>query len=409
MKKIIEDLYKIDRQLLGVGYDKALEYIHNIIPLEILEVASGTELGTWTVPDEWIIRDGWVKYKGKKIIDYKKQPLGIQVYSEPFSGTISLEELKKHLYTNSTMVDATPYAFKFYDRDWGVCMPQTKADKLKEGDYEVFIDTEFVPGTMKIGIHTIQGTSEKEILLFAHLDHPYQANDNLSAVACLVDLAKKIKAEHTIKIVFCPETIGSIAYAHYEDTRNVDFVIAVDICGNNNSILVQKAFNEEARINRVAHCALQTMGKPCRKSKFRSVIGSDEYFFNDPMVGIPSLLFTTHPYDEYHTSEDTPDKINVEKIQEVQDLILKTIEIYEKDYYPIKTTLGPIMRSKYKLQSSIPQVNLNYDYFFYSLTGERTLAEICSDLEMPFEHIYPILETLITDGNVQRITLGQEQ
>lgn len=404
LKTTVEQLFAFDRQLMGPGYDAALEYLNMLIPLNILEFKTGKQYGTWTVPEEWVVREAWVKYKGKKILDYTKNPLSLVVYSLPFKGKVSKEELLKHLHFSEELPDATPYIFKFYDRDWGFSIPKIKLDKLKDGDYEVFIDTEFKPGRMKVGIYTIKGKSDREILLFAHLDHPYQANDNLSGVACLLDLAHKLKAKHTIKLIFCPETIGSQAYAYTQNLSKVDFVIAVDICGNDNNILVQKAWDNENRLNRVAHCALQLAGQPYRKGKFRTMIGSDETVFNDPLIGIPGLLISRWPYKEYHTDADTPDKLDYEKIIETSDFIRKIIEIYEKDYIPKRLWKGPLMRSRYGIQSPLKIVNLNWDYLFYGVGDGRSVAELCSDFEISFDEVYELLEKIIQDGKLTRIS-----
>lgn len=441
MEQIIKDLFPMNRCLLGEGYDNALEYLKQLIKLDVIEIPSGTELGTWTVPDEWIIRDAWVKFNGKKILDYKENPMCLTVCSEPVNKKVDLEELKKHLFVSDEMPDSTPYTYSFYEKNWGFNIPRNVAQKekvgfwkklkaackdckdweggklkvkikgvkeepkkytdaLPEGEYEVFIDSEFRPGKMKLGVHTIQGKHDREILLFAHLDHPFQANDNLSGVACLTDLATRISCDHTVKIIFCPETIGSIGYALTQDISRVDFVIAVDICGNDHNLLFQKSFDNYNKLNRVASCAMQILGKPYRKGNFRNVIGSDEYVFNDPEINIPGLLLSRHPYTEYHTSEDTPDKINYEMIKETGDAILKIIEVYEKDYVPKRTFKGPLMRSRYEIQSFNPQINLNFDYLFYSIDGKKSLAELCGELEFNFDFVYEILEKLKKDGKV---------
>ncbi len=431
LKTTLEELFKFDRQLMGPGYDAALEYLNMLIPLEILEFPTGTEFGTWTVPEEWVAREAWVKFNGEKIIDFAKDPLALQVYSLPFKGTVSKEELLKHLNWSDALPMSIPYVFKFYDRDWGFCVPRTRVqtltsvdegyeesvknglisitdsyketwdDILEDGEYEVLIDTEFKPGVMKVGVHTIPGKSDREILLFAHLDHPNQANDNLSAVVCLLDVMKKYKGEHTIKLVFCPETIGSQAYAYTQDLSKVDFMMAVDICGNDNTIMLQKSWDPYDRVNRVAHCALQAAGKSFRKGKFRTSIGSDENVFNDPSINIPGLMLSTWPYPEYHTSFDTPDKINYDKIQEVADLIISIIEIYEKDYIPVREFRGPLMRSRYGMQSN-KVINLNYDYLVYNMDGKRTLTELCAEQELPFHEVYENLEKIINDNKISR-------
>lgn len=454
MKEIIETLYPMDAYLLGSGYDNRLEYLKHLIDIETIHIKSGTKVGTWTVPEEWIIRDAWVKLNGVKIIDFKKDPLSVVIGSESVNKKVTLDELRNHWNFSDEKPDAVPYKFNYYStkapgENWGfcvrknevkqkieydkdgklicengVCMPELKdfdssvgkvqiegmdykpkfADKLPaDGEYEVFIDSEFKPGIMKIGVHTIPGKSKREVLLFAHLDHPYQANDNLSGVACLVDMARKIHADHTIKLIFCPETIGSIAYAETQDISKVDFVIAVDICGNKNSLLLQKSWNMEDRVNRVAHLAIQGMGESFRKGQFRNTIGSDEYAFNDPLIDIPGLMISTHDYPEYHTSEDTPDKISYNKIEEVQTAVMKIIEVYEKDFIPVRKFTSPLMRSKYNIQTESPQMNLAYDYFFYAMDGKRTLAELCCEYGLNFEFTLEIINKMIDEKDIERI------
>jgi len=432
MKELVENLYKFNRCLLGAGFDNALEYLNHLIPLEILEFPSGAEYGTWTVPNEWIVKDAWIKDpEGNKIADYQTNPLSLVVGSTPQRGSVTLEELRKHWIYSDEMPDHTPYGYSFYykdkDRNWGFCFPKNQVketndgelppmkledgtefspgfkDKLKEGEYEVFIDTEYRPGKLKVGVHTIKGKSDREILLFAHLDHPYQANDNLSGVACLVDLAMRLKCDHTIKIVFCPETIGSVAYALTQDLSKVDFMIAVDAIGNNNTLLLQNAFDKNHKINKIAHLATQQEGKSFRKGQFRNDRGSDEYIFNDPLIGVPGIMFTRHPYKEYHTSADTPEIIDYEKITEVQNIITRIIEYWEKDFIPKREFRGQLMRHKFDIQSPNPQFNLSWDYLIYNMNGERSVAELCTDFGLNFEFTYETLDKMSKDGTISKV------
>lgn len=406
IKTAIETMFPMNATLLGEGYDNRLEYLKHLLDLEVIEIPSGTEFSTWTVPKEWIVKDAWIKYKGKKIVDYKQNPLSLLVYSQPFQGTITKEELLKNVYSTNDFgeidKDTVPYKTAFYDDKWGFCMSPNQVESLKDGDYEVFIDTEFKDGIMKLGVHTIKGETDKEILLFAHLDHPYQANDNLSGVGALLDVASRVKSKHTIKIVFCPETIGSIAYAHTQDLSKVEFVVAIDICGNDAPLLALKAYDKDALINHILHCALQMAGKMYKKASFRATIGSDETVFNDPDIGIPSVCLTRHPYDEYHTDQDTPDKINYERIKETADLIISIIDIADRNYIPVKNFKGQLMRSRYGIQSTIKQVNLNLDYLFYSIDGKRSVAELCAYYELSFNIIFDIFEKIIKDEKIKK-------
>ena len=411
MINLIKELFKYDRQLLGKGYDKALTHINKIIPLEIIEIPSGTQFGTWTVPNEWIAKEGWVKYNGEKIIDYTKEPLSLMVYSQPFQGKIKLEELKKHLYYDAERPKATIYKYSFYEPKWGFSLPKEKIDILKDGEYEVFIDTQFRKGTLKIGIHTIKGKSDREILLFAHLDHPWQANDNLSGVVCLIDLAKKLenKYNHTIKIIFCPETIGSIAYCFKEDLSKVDFMIALDSIGSDSQTMLQWAYKKEDRINKIAHLAMSQKGEDFQMSQFRYNIGSDEYAFNDPFIGIPGLCITRIPYPEYHTSDDKPEIIKEEKIKAIQEIIENIISMYERDFIPVRHFKGPLMRSRYGIETGFKTLGLSYDYLFYDMDGKKWLSELVSDCGLNFDYCYELLKKIEKDGFLGQFNISEKR
>lgn len=449
MLKLIQDLFRMKRYLMGEGYDQALDYINKIVPLEILEVSSGTQVGNWTVPQEWIMRDGWVKFNGEKILDYKDNPLSVAVYSQPIHTTIDKQEFIKHLFTSDEKNDNYAYDYHFYDAYWGFTLPKNKIKKhviqkceggicteeladidpsvgqimvdgaitqpifkdiLEEGEYEVFIDSELKPGTMKIGVHTIPGKTDREILLFAHLDHPHQANDNLSGVACLVDMAQRIKDagfEHTIRLIFCPETIGSVAYAELCDISKVDFVIALDAVGNDNSLLIQKAYDKYARLNYCVHLASAGQSVDYRKGEFRMVAGSDEYYFNDPRVNIPGLMLSRLPYPEYHTELDTPNIIKEEKLTQVQDVIMRVIDIYEKDYIPDRAWVGPLMRQQYGIQTPHKLLNREMDYLFYEIDGKKYLSEIILALGLGFDFAYKTLEILKQNGQISSTHVGK--
>ena len=72
MLDFIAELYPICRSITGEGVRETLRLIQKRIPLDIHEVASGTQVFDWTVPLEWNIRDAYVKNRqGRRVIDFK--------------------------------------------------------------------------------------------------------------------------------------------------------------------------------------------------------------------------------------------------------------------------------------------------------------------------------------------------
>jgi len=403
--ELLNKLYKLNRTLVGDGFDKALQIIKEELPeMKILEFPTGKEYGTWKIPQKWEVKDAWVKYKGKKIIDYKKEPLSLVVGSLPVNKKIDLDELKRHLFYEPKKGNAIPYVFNYYEEDWGFCTTRQKFDKLKKGEYEVFADTEYTDGTLKVGEYIIKGKLDREILIAAHLDHPFQANDNLSGVITAVNLAKSLKCDHTIRIIFTPETIGAMAYAYTQDLSKIDFGIALDMVGNDANPIVQRSFFDNDDISKAGTMALSKFSKEYQSGPFRGPLGADEYIFNDPQIKIPMIFFSRSLYYEYHTNLDTPEIVKPERIKEMEGIVKQTIKIMETNWTPKRLFKGPLMRSRYDVQQLTKEDNRKYDYFFYFMDGNRSLIELCYICKLDYDKMNELLNKMKKDGFIESVS-----
>ena len=100
MCAFVSQLYPICRSITGDGVRQTLRRIGNDLPLSISEVPTGTEVFDWTVPREWNIRDAYVKNSsGVRVIDFQAHNLHLVNYSAPFSGRLSLADLRPHLHS----------------------------------------------------------------------------------------------------------------------------------------------------------------------------------------------------------------------------------------------------------------------------------------------------------------------
>ena len=120
--------------------------------MEIHEVPTGTPVFDWTVPKEWNIRDAYVKNSaGERVIDFRKSNLHVVSYSVPVSATLSLTELKDHLFSIPEHPDWIPYRTSYYQENWGFCLSHHELMKMKDDRYEVCIDSSLEPGHLTYG------------------------------------------------------------------------------------------------------------------------------------------------------------------------------------------------------------------------------------------------------------------
>ncbi|MFN8427752.1 MAG: DUF2172 domain-containing protein [Anaerolineales bacterium] len=188
---------------------------------------------------------------GERIVDFKNNPLHIVSYSLPVDKVLSFEELQPHLYFNEKRPHTIPWVFKYYERDWGFCLPKNTFDKLPKGrdkKYRAVIKSEFVTEPkqgFKVAtaiVHPQGGANPEagEFLVQAHTCHPMQANDDGAGVVSAIELARRL-AENplpagsmSVRFWFGPETIGTIAWlAHNENPiPNLRGGIFLEMTGN---------------------------------------------------------------------------------------------------------------------------------------------------------------------------------
>ena len=194
--QLAKKLWPINRSITGNGVRKSLKILKGIYPkLLIVEVQSGKKVFDWTIPQEWNVREAWIKgSKNKKIIDFADNNLHLVGYSRPIKTTLNLKELKKYLYSLPNQPNAIPYVTSYYKKRWGFCISEKKKKKLQSGNYKVFIDSKFKKGSLTYGEIIIPGSSKKEIFLSTNICHPSMANNELSGPTVTIYLAKWIQS-----------------------------------------------------------------------------------------------------------------------------------------------------------------------------------------------------------------------
>lgn len=340
LEKYFDRLWPLNRSLTGNGNRESIRILSEILPLTVSEVPSGTKCFDWTVPPEWNVREAWIKDpSGKTIVDFKKNNLHLLGYSVPFSGKLSLAELKNHLYSLPDQPDLIPYLTSYYKERWGFCISHTQLKSLGEGMYQVLIDAELNPqGSMTIADCLLPGASKKEVLFSTYICHPSLANNELSGplvTAFIYAALKTKKLKYSYRFVFVPETIGSICYLskYGKDLKqNILAGFVVTTVGDGGNFTYKKSRQKNSLADRAALLLLEQTEAQFKVEEFNPADGSDERQYCSPGFDFPigSLMRTMYGvYPEYHTSADNKQLMNFEAMSKVVSKYVELVEMIE--------------------------------------------------------------------------------
>jgi aminopeptidase-like protein len=318
MIDFIKELFPICRSITGNGVRETLSLIGSHIPLQIHEVPTGTAVLDWEIPREWNIRDAYIlDPQGKKIVDFKKLNLHVLNYSTPIKAKMSLADLKFHLFTIPEKPDLVPYRTSYYAENWGFCISHNQLLSLKEGLYDVVIDTDLSPGYLTYGELLLEGDSEEEVLISTHICHPSLCNDNLSGIAVCMNLARDLANKHryySYRFLFIPGTIGAITWLARNENKldKIKYGLVTSLLGIDSIFTYKRSRKATARIDRIVEYALSTW--PVQSEIINFIpYGYDERQFCSPGFNLPVGNITRVPfgeYPEYHTSADNFDLIS---------------------------------------------------------------------------------------------------
>src|SRR5690606_22128827 len=100
LEQAFDRLWPLPRSITGEGARRSHDVLSEYLPLERIEVPSGTSVHDWQVPPEWVVNQAYIiDPLGRRILDFETCNLHLVGYSVPFEGRISRSELEKHLYS----------------------------------------------------------------------------------------------------------------------------------------------------------------------------------------------------------------------------------------------------------------------------------------------------------------------
>ncbi len=418
MHQLMADLYPICRSITGNGVRDTLHLIGKHIPIEIHEVPSGTQVFDWVVPKEWNIRDAYIKSsKGERVVDFKQLNLHVVSYSLPIHTTMTLGELKPHLYTLPDRPDWIPYRTSYYKESWGFCLSHQQFKELKDEEYEVCIDSTLADGHLTYGECYLRGETTEEILISCHTCHPSLCNDNLSGIALSTFLVKTLRSmslRYSYRFLFIPGTIGSITWLalHESQVANIKNGLVITGIGDPGAVTYKKSRQGNAEIDRAFTHILQSSGEDYSTIDFFPY-GYDERQYCSPGFNLPVGCFMRTPhgkYPEYHTSGDNLSFVQPRYLEESFNYCLQTLTLLEnnKTFLSQNPKCEPQLgkRGLYKAiggDSEGAKREMAMLWMLNLSDGHHSLLDVAERSRMPFNVLCEAAEILHAHGLLKEV------
>lgn len=414
MHSLATRLFPICRSLTGDGVRTTLKILREVVPLKVVEVPSGTRVFDWTIPDEWNVRDAYIKDgSGRRVVDFKKNNLHLVGYSVPFHGRMSLDELRPNLHSLPRMPGAIPYVTSYYARRWGFCLAHRELKRLRRGTYEVKVDTTLAPGALTYAELLVPGRSDSEVLVSTYVCHPSMANNELSGPVVAAFLARSLldgpRPRLSYRFVFVPESIGSITYI----SRNLDHLrrktvagYVVTCVGDPGGFSYLRTRSGDLMVDRLTEHVLRNSGARFKTYDF-TTSGSDERQYGAPGVDLPvgSLMRTKYGhYRQYHTSLDDLSLVTPRGLEGSLEMYTRCVAALEANRILARTNLCDPQLGRRGLYpnlstpSSITSAVFDMVNTLAYCDGTNDLLAVAERLGRPIEALAPIVDDLTRAG-----------
>jgi len=436
IKLLMEKINPLQRMANSSGMDDAFQILKKIYPNFIIhKFKTGLKAGDWTVPKNWKLNYSFLKDdKGNLIASSEQNYLFVSPNSCSVDGFFSGKDIiKKSIFSeknpNSFLLNHKhTYNFKLRQKSWGLSLPYNIIKKIdKNKKYHLCIKASLTNTPMKVGELFIKGKVNKTICISAHIDE--LCNDNLAGSVAAIELHNKLLKKNNYfnyQILLFPELYGPLFYINRFSAKikKTLFTLNLETVGAGKEWCLKKCLKSNLFLEDCLRASFKKNNTQFKEIQFFQGFINDEKVFAWPKVNIPGIAIQRYPYNHYHSSRDTLDKIDyslmLESVRISEDMLKifeKKYKIIKKNYIPELTTAIPPWLTKRGLYISgkntiFPQDEGNNNYnekLLFSIDGKTTLYKIALNLNLNFLTCCRYLEKFVKKKIVKKIVIDGKE
>ena len=235
------------------------------------------------------------------------------------------------------------------------------------------------------------------------------ANNELSGPSIAIELINYIKSiknrKYSYRIIFIPETIGSIVYLsrHLNDLKkNVIYGLNLTCLGDRGGISIMPTKYGDKPIDRLINYTLSDLGLTYKVHDYLQR-GSDERQYTSPKVDLPviSIMRTKYgDFKEYHTSLDNLEYVDEDSLDHSLAVAERVIYVAEQNQVYSsccycepqlgRRGLYPLIGTRFNSEESKNLLN------FLAYSDEKNdLIDVAKHLKINFDKAIKIRDILI--------------